>query len=362
MSRSNLVLPILALCASVMSIDAQTLPIPASGRYTVQVGDTLESIAQKFLGSSNRWSEIVSANPDIKNPHFITPGTEIRIVAGRSVAAKRATIEQVFRQVEQMPFPRPWTPASVGGVLQERDGIRTFEKSSSELKFDNQTRMVLSEESMVFLREAPPTPENVSRKSIEIRAGQADLDVRGGSPTDNGIEFHIGGTVGTTRPGSALKGESRARRAADGGSRVMVYGGEGEISASGRSVAVPSGMGIAVASDGRTNGPERLLTAPKALSPNESQSFDYSNPTFDWEPVANAQSYTVEVCRDTGCGQLVDRASGIRMSRWTPRVLPIGDLYWRVNAVSPSGLDGYMSAPLRFTIRTFWRRPVDNTQ
>ena len=80
-----------------------------------------------------------------------------------------------------MPFPRPWTPASVGGVLQERDGVRTFEKSSSELRFDNDSRMIVSEESVVFLREAPPAPENVSRKSIEIRAGQADLDVKQGT-------------------------------------------------------------------------------------------------------------------------------------------------------------------------------------
>ena len=352
----------LFLCAGAPAVMAQALPIPASGRYTVQVGDTLESIAQKFLGSHSRWPEIVSVNPEIKNPHFITPGSEIRIAPGRSIAAKRATIEQVFRQVEQMPFPSPWTPASVGGVLQERDGIRTFEKSSSELRFDDETRMVLSEESMVFLREAPSTPENVSRKSIEIRAGQADLDVRAASAMDNGIEFHIGGTVGTARPGSAGRGESRARRVEDGGSRVMVYGGESEIRAAGRTVSVTSGMGIAVTRDGRTSGPEGLLVAPRALSPNEKQAFDYSNPTFDWEPVAGAQSYTVEVCRDPGCSQLVDRASGIRMTRWTPRVLPIGDLYWRVSAVSTSGLDGFMSSPLKFTIRTFWRRPVDNTQ
>ena len=133
---------------------AQTFPIPPSGKYVVQTGDTLESIAQKFLGASTRWHELLGANPEITNPHFITPGSTIRIVPGQSINAKRATIQQVFRQVEQMPFPRPWTPASVGGILQERDGVRTFEKSSSELKFDNDSRMIVSEESVVFLREA----------------------------------------------------------------------------------------------------------------------------------------------------------------------------------------------------------------
>ncbi len=351
-------LAILGLCAHSSPTLAQTLPIPPSGEYVVQQGDTLESISQKFLGASSRWGELMAANPAVTNPHFIKPGSKIRITA-QTINAKRATIQQVFRQVEQMPFPRPWTPASVGGVLQPRDGVRTFEKSSSELEFDNDTRMVVSEDSVVFLREVPQTPENVSRKAIEIRAGQADLDVRQAATGQNTVEFHIGGTQGTARPGGAGKGASRARRTDDGGSRIMVFDGEGEVTAAGRTLAVPSGMGIAVTADGRTNGPEALMQAPRPLTPNESQTFDFSNPTFDWEPVRGASSYTVEVCRDPACGQLVDRSVGVRMTRWTPRVLPIGSLYWRVSAVSASGLDSFISAAQKFTIRTYWRRPVD---
>ena len=139
----------------------------------------------------------------------------------------------------------------------------------------------------------------------------------------------------------------------------MVYEGEGEVTVGGRTVPIPSGMGIAVAPDGRTNGPEKLMQAPKLLTPNESESFDFSNPTLDWEPVPGAHGYTVEVCRDTLCGQLVDRAVGVKLSRWTPRGLPIGVLYWRVSASSPSGLDSYVSPALKFAIRTYWRRPVE---
>ena len=338
---------------------AQMVTLPPSGEYVVQQGDTLESIALRFLGASGRWKEIQVVNPSITNPHFITPGSKIKI-APKTVAAKRATIHQVFRQVERMPFPQPWTPASVGGVLQERDGVRTFEKSSSELRFDNDSRMIISEESVVFLRETEKVAENVSRKSIEIRAGQADLDVKqkAGGPA-NAIEFQIGNTTGTARPGALGAGASRARRASDGGSRVMVYDGQSDVTAAGQVVAVASGMGLAVTTDGRTNGPEKLLVAPKPLTPNDSQSFDFSNPTFDWEPVGRAETYTVEVCRDVECGQLVDRAAGVKMTRWTPRVLPMGMLYWRVNAVSVSGLDGFISPAQKFTIRTYWRRPID---
>ena len=330
----------------------------ASGReYTVKTGDTLESIALRLLGSAGKWRDLMTANPEIKNKDFIKPGSTLKI--GQTVAAKRAIIQQIFRQVEQMPFPRPWAPASVGGILQERDGVRTFEKSSSELQFDNNSKMIVSEESVVFLREGTPAPQNVSRKAIEIRAGQADLDVGGGeNGRQNDIELHIGNTRATTRAAPGGKGASRARRTADGGSRIMVYDGESEVNAGGQTVAVSPGMGIAVTFDGKTNGPERLLSAPKPVTPNESQNFDFSNPTFEWEPSPGAATYTVDVCRNPECAQLVDRAAGVRGTRWTPRVLPIGALYWRVSAVTASGLDSPVSTPLKFSIRTYWRRPI----
>ena len=81
-------LALVCACLQITSLAlAQTLPIPSSGNYVVQTGDTLESIAQKFLGASGRWRELLTANPDIANPHFITPGSRIRIVPGQSVAA-----------------------------------------------------------------------------------------------------------------------------------------------------------------------------------------------------------------------------------------------------------------------------------
>ena len=95
-------------CLLLGSVARAQLPVPPN--YVVQPGDTLESIAQKFLGSSNKWRDLVASNPEITNPHFIKPGSTIKI--GQSLSAKRATIQQIFRQVEQMPFPRPWTPAA----------------------------------------------------------------------------------------------------------------------------------------------------------------------------------------------------------------------------------------------------------
>ena len=68
--------------------------------YTVQKGDTLWDLSEKFADSPWEWPELWHYNPDIKNPHWIYPGQKILIYkkewAGKAKAA--ATEEKVAGQ------------------------------------------------------------------------------------------------------------------------------------------------------------------------------------------------------------------------------------------------------------------------
>ncbi|MBE2250253.1 MAG: LysM peptidoglycan-binding domain-containing protein [Myxococcus sp.] len=46
--------------------------------HTVERGDTLWDLSQKFLGSPWYWPKVWSYNPDIANPHWIYPGNLVR--------------------------------------------------------------------------------------------------------------------------------------------------------------------------------------------------------------------------------------------------------------------------------------------
>jgi hypothetical protein len=54
----------------------------APDEYTIQKGDTLWDLSQKFLNNPWYWPKIWSLNPTIENPHWIYPGNKLRIVPG----------------------------------------------------------------------------------------------------------------------------------------------------------------------------------------------------------------------------------------------------------------------------------------
>lgn len=55
---------------------------PPEQTYTVEPGDTLSAIAERFYGDANQWSRIFEANGDqLDNPDLIQPGQVLRIPA-----------------------------------------------------------------------------------------------------------------------------------------------------------------------------------------------------------------------------------------------------------------------------------------
>lgn len=353
--RRSLLVGLLALLSLAARTEGQEADrsVPAGfldGWHVVRPGETLELIATRYMGNLSFWREIHRLNPGIADPDLIEPGQRIRILLKKGGPAA-AQVHRVARRVEEQPSPHPWSEARVGDVLVERDGLRTYRKSSAEVAFTDGARLVVTEDSLVFLRRTGSTLRG-ERRQVEIVEGQADLEARPAARTARApeVEIVLGSARATSRPGSSGAAQTRARRPAEGGAKVMVYDGEGEVEAAGARVQVPQGMGTSVAEQGPPSPPELLLPAPRLTGPEPGAELACSNPALSWEEVPDAASYTVEVCRDPGCGELVERQTGLTTAAWQAEGLPLAALHWRVTARSRSGLDGYPSAPAGLAI------------
>lgn len=323
--------------------------------YVVRPGDTFETLTERYLGSQKRWKENWKLNPGIKDPHRIFPGQTIRLLLPAKAPAVGALLRRFSNHVEDQPTPLGWTKSRPDAILRPNDGIRTYEASSADLLFSDATVMVLTELSTVFISEGKLDSEQVKRTQIEILVGQADLEGSSTAADTGQFEIVIGDAKATPRPGKDRAGkgsgmQTRARRSEGGSAQLMVYSGESSLSAAGAELTVGTGMGSSVPEGKPPTPPEKLLPAPEGQIPAAAAQLATPSPAFRWDPVSGARHYTLEICSDERCGVLVQKIQDLGEAAWQATKLPVEKLFWRVTAVSASGLDGYPSTAQPFEI------------
>ncbi|MEM8998239.1 MAG: LysM peptidoglycan-binding domain-containing protein, partial [Acidobacteriota bacterium] len=163
------------------------------GNYVVRPGDTLESISQRYLGSSDRWREIWQLNEaEVKNPNRIYPGIELMIV-WRELPEEASIVTAAWNRVENLRPPlRDWDDAELNDVLRTRDLLQTYRASSAELLFPDGAQLRLSEETRLLLESTTRLGTTVERDQVQLLQGQADLEGANLTAEDIGIELVIG--------------------------------------------------------------------------------------------------------------------------------------------------------------------------
>lgn len=320
------------------------------GWYVVRAGDTLRAITVRYLGDEARWEENWRLNSWIPDPDRLKPGQRIRVLF-RRLPEDGALLAQISNVVEGQQLPLPWENSRLFDLLRSRDGVRTQKRSSAALLFADRSELKVTEESLVFLEQLPAREGRGSRDVIDIEVGQADLQGKSAKASRGDIEIVLGDVKAQPRTDAAGQVYTRARRPEKGGAQMMVYEGQGEVSAGGAKVQLGRGTGSAT-EEGKPPGPaEKLLEAPRLEEPAAGAELPRPRPELRWSAVDGAAAYTLELCHDAGCGKLAERISGLAATSWRPPVkLAAGTLFWRATAVARSGLDGYPAATRSFTI------------
>ncbi|MCP3943328.1 MAG: LysM peptidoglycan-binding domain-containing protein [Desulfobacteraceae bacterium] len=106
--------------------------------YTIQKGDTLWDLSQKFYNSQWDWPGLWEMNKDIKNPHQITPGTKIQIFLKSKTLPKAPPVQPppepvkvetppispsfTYQNINRTGFIRKHVVDTLGVIIRERDG------------------------------------------------------------------------------------------------------------------------------------------------------------------------------------------------------------------------------------------------
>jgi hypothetical protein len=186
----------------------------APSNYVVQKGDTLWSLASKYLTQPWYWPEIWYLNPDIKNPHRIYPGDTLHLVYD-SEGRPQLRLERAFERGDTVHL----SPQIRSTPLDQAIPAIPFEMVAA----------FMSKPSVVSVEDAKTLPYVVSVGRDRVMGGMGDLlyarNLKG-LPTGSRLNVvHVGDKLKDPESGKVLghqgvyTGTARLERVAEGGGR-----------------------------------------------------------------------------------------------------------------------------------------------
>ena len=123
--------------------------------YTVQKGDTLWDLSQRFSDTPWQWPDLWRENKQLPNPHWIYPGERIRIYRKKGVYGADKPIAAVVK--EEKPVLKD-VPASTPQVEAKTPGIKP--ELQIEFQYSNIDRVG-------FIRKPAVEPLGIIFKSLD---------------------------------------------------------------------------------------------------------------------------------------------------------------------------------------------------
>lgn len=317
-------------------------PAAAQGRtasddeviYTVQRGDTLISIGQKYLVSADAYRTVQRLNA-IRDPRQLRPQSKIIIPVQYLKATFPEAQVVAFRGTVRVLQGGRYTPAQLRMRINEGVTIETGNDGFLTLLLSNGSRMSMPSNSR--LRIVRMRTYLINRGAdLDFLVERGRLETRATPLNNSDSRFRVRTPVTVTAVRGTIFRVGFLESSAISTTEVV----EGQVSV-GRGLMpaqmpVSTGFGAATTKDGPIER-EALLPAPALEDSAKLQREPELN--FALSPTAGAQAYQIQIARDAG---FVDVLAEGRSE--TPVIkladLPNGTYFVRTMAIAPSGLVG----------------------
>ncbi|MCO5398145.1 FecR domain-containing protein [Ralstonia soli] len=257
--------------------------------YRVQQGDTLISLADRYMDGVEGWRLLQQRNR-VANPYRLQPGLLLRIPFDR-IPVVPATAHVVFAR----DAITEGKPLQAGMKLAEDAQIDTGDKGAVTLAFDDGTRVTVPPGSRVALsRVRAFARAGLIDVRVQVKQGETESSV---SPKKTGVGRY---EISTPALVTGVRGTRFRVQASDSASTSSVLEGEVAAKAGRQSQAIKAGFGVQ-ASGGRLKR-ATLPAAPRLDAIPEL----VQTPCFraTWQPVKGAVGYRAAVARDAALTEL----------------------------------------------------------
>lgn len=268
--------------------------------------------------------------------------------AARGIAQAVATLSRTGNEVMSKGGDSiAWSRAREGMKLGDRDAIQIFKNSSAQINFDARNYLTMGSNSLVIIKRIEKvTAGNARRSTVVVVDGE--LRGRMASGPHNPLQLSIttpAAGVKVLSGASGAKADFRISVNPDHSSTIVVFRGEAEVTAQGKTVRVGSNSGLTVKPGEAPGGATALLPPPSPLSPRDGSVIRYrelaGEAVLRWAEVEGCDQYRLQVAGDPGFNEILQEVK-VGGNSFRQGNLKQGGYFWRVSSVR-DGIEGERS-------------------
>ena len=312
-------------------------------------------LSEKNIAEANRLLESAAA---LKNSGKLAAAENAAREAGqwadkafaeakaKKIQAVSAILAQKDGTVQSRKPEQPvWADAALKQALIEQERVRTLAASLAGLLFADGSKISLSENSLAVIG---AMKANVIKRSFqaEVTVLQGDvlahLSALGGGQKEFIINAPGVDTTIRSKRFRTTRDEAQVTRIAN-------YDGEIDVEANQGKVTIKKDEGTKIEQGKKPTDPQKLLPPPTMSSPTVNQVFFTAAIGFEWEAVANAKSYQVEISAEREFAVILEhaRVSATRHAWHAPQK---GVYYYRMYTLDKDAFAGHFSDPVAFYV------------